>query len=245
MLILGNLKSYLSSTEELDGLIRVANKLASKTKHELVLAPTFSHLGYAAAKKHNFELAAQDISLYGPGAHTGEVSGETLKDLGATYVLVGHSERRALGEGNEVVAQKVSRALEAGLKVVLAIGETDRDTHGNYLAFITEQLLSALGPHDDADLKKIILAYEPVWAIGKDAGEAIDTHELEEMSLFIRKVIAERISESYAKKVKIIYGGSVSAENVENLILPHIHGFLPGRASSTPETLTALLKEVE
>lgn len=242
MLFIGNLKSYLSETTQIDALTKTLNRLVKQSKHEIVLAPSFPHLGYLAAKKHDFALAAQDISLYEEGAHTGEVTGETLRSLGASYVLIGHSERRAMGESNEVISQKVSRALESGLKVILAIGEEERDTHGNYLSFITEQLLSVLGKRDIATLKNIILAYEPVWAIGKDADDAIATHDLEEMVLFIRKILAERVDEKYASKVKIIYGGSVSAENVKDLLMPHIHGFLPGRASSTPETFSALIK---
>lgn len=244
MLFIGNLKSYLSEIGQVDTLAKALNRLVKQSKHEIVLAPSFPHLGYLAAKKHDFALAAQDISLYEEGAHTGEVTGESLRSLGVSYVLVGHSERRNMGESNEVISQKVSRALDSGLKVIFAIGEEERDSHGNYLSFITEQLLSVLGKRDPAILKNIILAYEPVWAIGKDADEVITAHDLEEMILFIRKIIAERIDEKYASKVKIIYGGSVSADNVEGLIIPHIHGFLPGRASSTPETFSALIKAV-
>lgn len=244
MLIVGNLKSYITSTSDFDGVMRAANRLSGSKKHTLLMAAPFPYLGRAATKKSKAGLVAQDISVYEPGAHTGEVTAELLCDLGVSHVLVGHSERRALGEGNVVVTQKVKRAIEGGLSVILAVGETQRDLHGNYLAQVKEDIITPLSAIDEKMLRNITLAYEPVWAIGKSADEAITPGDLEEMLLYIRKILYDHFGEQVGKRIKIIYGGSVNAGNVASLIVPHLDGFLPGRASSTADSLTALIKSI-
>lgn len=240
MIIVGNFKSYLTNRDDAESVVKAASKL--RTKHSIILAPSFVHLGYVAAKKHSVELAAQDISIFGGGAHTGEVSADTVANAGANYVIVGHSERRADGETNSIVATKVCQALSAKLKVVLCVGEDERDSHATYLSFITEEITSALKGIKEADFKNIIIAYEPIWAIGKAADEAISTDDLEETVLFIKKVLRESFGEKAMKAVKILYGGSVNAENVKSLMVPGLDGFLPGRASSSKETLKALVE---
>tara|TARA_B100000745_G_scaffold300476_2_gene254640 strand:+ start:396 stop:1130 length:735 start_codon:yes stop_codon:yes gene_type:complete len=243
MIIVGNFKSYLSSKDDAEAVVKAAGKLT--TKHKIILAPSFVHLGYVAAKKAGVALAAQDLSIFEGGAHTGEVSADVISNSGASHVIVGHSERRADGETNSIVATKVCQALSAKLNVVLCVGEESRDAHATYLSFITEQIVSALKGIKEANFKNIVIAYEPVWAIGKESDEAISTDDLEETVLFIKKVLQENFTEKAMKAVKILYGGSVNAENVKSLMVPGLDGFLPGRASSSKETLKALIEAMD
>lgn len=243
MIIVGNFKSYLTNKDDAEAVIKSASKL--QTKHKVILAPSFVHLGYVSGKKTSVALAAQDISLFEEGAHTGEVSADAVANIGASHVILGHSERRAAGETNSIVATKVCQALSARLKVVLCVGEDDRDAHATYLSFITEEIVSALKGIKEADFKNIIIAYEPIWAIGKATDKAIKTDDLEETVLFIKKVLRENFGEKSMKAIKILYGGSVSADNVKGLMVPGLDGFLPGRASSSKETLKALVEAMD
>lgn len=243
MIIVGNFKSYLTNKDDAESVVKAASKL--KTKHKIILAPSFVHLGYLASKKHSVSLAAQDISIFEGGAHTGEVSADVVANAGASHVIVGHSERRADGETNSIVATKVCQALSAKLKVVLCVGEDARDSHATYLSFITEEITSALKGIKEVDFKNITIAYEPIWAIGKATDEAISTDDLEETVLFIKKVLREGFGEKAMKAVKILYGGSVNAENVKGLMVSGLDGFLPGRASSSKETLKALVEAMD
>lgn len=243
MIIVGNFKSYLVRKGDAETVVKAAGKL--KTKHKIILAPSFVHLGYISAKKHKVALAAQNLSIFEGGAHTGEVSADVILDSAAEYVIVGHSERRAGGETNSIVATKVCQALGSKLKVVLCVGEAERDSHATYLSFITEEITSALKGVKENDFKNIIIAYEPIWAIGKSASEAITTDDLEEMTLFIKKIVHENYGEKQAKAIKILYGGSVNAENIKSLMVPGLDGFLPGRASASKETLIALIEAID
>lgn len=243
MIIVGNFKEYLSRFEDVDNVARVVGRI--KTKHEIILAPSFAHLGIIASRKGIKHIAAQDISIFDAGAHTGEVSGATLQNIGATHVIVGHSERREQGEDDHIVATKIQQALRSNLKVILCIGERERDPHGGYLAFLSEQITSALGGVSEKDYKNILIAYEPIWAIGKNADSAITGESLEETVLYIRKILKERVDEKAFAHIKILYGGSVSAINIANLVVPHIEGFLVGRASTHPDSLKELLNALD
>ena len=240
MIIIGNLKSYLSNPKQLDDISRAANQIVKKTKHTLVLAPSFVGLGYLSTKKNAYELAAQDISIYESGAHTGEVNPQTLKNYGAGYVIVGHSERRAMGESNSLIAQKVQQIIGNNLKPVICIGEEERTAHATHLAYITEQITTALDGLRPKDFNKVSLAYEPIWAISTHGSSTIQPHDLEETVLFIRKILNEHFGDFAARKVKILYGGSVSSETIEPLLVPGIDGFLVGSASRDPDSLKAL-----
>ena len=243
MIIVGNFKSHLTSKEDAEVIAKAVAK--HKTKHTLVLAPSFVHLGYLAGKKIGATLSAQDISVFEEGSHTGEVSAGAISNSGAKYTIVGHSERRAGGETNSIVATKVCQALDAKLKVILCLGEEERDAHATYLAFITEQLVSALKVIKESDFKNIIIAYEPIWAIGKNSKEVITKDHLEETVLFIKKVLHEQFGEKAMKAVKILYGGSVNGQNVQSLVAPGVDGFLVGRASSSKESFLELIDAID
>jgi triosephosphate isomerase len=139
----------------------------------------------------------------------------------------------------------VCQALSSKLKVILCIGERERDSHATYLSFVTEEIVSALKAIKEVDFKNITIAYEPIWAIGKSAEEAITSDDLEEMVLYIKKMLHEHFGEKAAKAIKVLYGGSVDEENVQDLLVPGLDGFLVGRASTSKEALSGLIKALD
>ncbi|MFC1730828.1 triose-phosphate isomerase [candidate division KSB1 bacterium] len=214
------------------GIKQTASRLSNV---QTVIAPPYLYIGELSKlyKGHRISLAGQDVFWEKEGSFTGEISNAMLKDSGATYVIVGHSERRALGESNEDVNQKVLAAVGSGLTVVLCIGESDRDhKNGTHLSFITEQLEVALKDVPKSKLSKIVIAYEPIWAIGKSEIDAMKGDELHETVLFIKKVIANLFGKKLALKIPILYGGSVEKGNTEMLLTDGmVDGLLVGHAS--------------
>lgn len=243
MLIVGNWKAYVDSAKRAKELVVAGKRLAPKGKHTIVVAPSYPHLGlFPKAGKAKFQFAAQDLSEKSGGAATGEVPASTLRDLGVSFVILGHSERRALGETNAVVALKSRQAFGAGLTPILCIGERARDADANYLKELREQITTVFDALMPKDRTKIVIAYEPIWAIGKSAREAITSADLYEMVLYIRKVLASFVPERTAKKIRVLYGGSVEAANISELATHGgVDGFLVGHASVDPKTFTALV----
>lgn len=192
---------------------------------------------------HRMSLGAQDVFWEKRGAYTGEVSADEIKSVGGKFVIVGHSERRAYGETNEIVNKKVIASLKAGLNVILCIGESKRDSHALYLKFLTEELESALSGVSRKELANLIVAYEPIWAIGKSAKDAISSHEMHEMYIFVKKTITEIFDKKSAAKVPVLYGGSAEPDNAEMLLAQsEIDGFLVGRASLNAEKFSKILE---
>jgi triosephosphate isomerase len=178
-------------------------------------------------------------------AGTGSVSAGALCDLGVSSVIVGHSERRALGDGNEVVAKKMKQALASRLRPILCVGEKERDVEGTYLGFLKEQIISALVKVPPELVKLITIAYEPVWAIGKDAKSAATPGDFLEKSIFIRRVIADLYDQKIATMIPILYGGSVDETNASSFLGEgKAQGLLVGRASLDPRSFGAIIKSV-
>jgi triosephosphate isomerase (TIM) len=242
MLIIGNWKAYIETRDDAKELISTGKRLASKTKHRVVLLPPTPFLSLAGAVRTKLSFGAQDISVASAGAATGEVTGRMLKEVGASYVLIGHSERRARGENDALVREKVVRALSAGLVPVVCVGEKARDAHALYLGELRahiDAVMSALLPKDRL---KVVIAYEPIWAIGKSAAEAIRPADLAEMVLYIRKILGQYVPQKDVMKVKVLYGGSVEPGSVGALAKEgKPDGFLVGRASTEPKIFAALL----
>lgn len=246
MLIVANWKAYVDTPAKAKALTACGKRLVARAKHTIVLAPSFPYLGLIiGGRKGKLAYGAQDVSLSTGGAATGEVTAVTLAKLSVTYVIVGHSERRAMGEVDEIVREKVQRALANGLIPILCIGERERDMDARYLAFIRGQLdaiFASLSPRERA---KIVVAYEPVWAIGKSAAEAITAADLAEMVLYIRKVLTSYFPVRSAQKTRILYGGSVEPSNIRDLAVGSgVDGFLIGHASADVSTFTALVKQL-
>lgn len=231
--------------KELGGKTRL---LASKlTKTSVIACVPAIFLPDLAAKRSKVLWGAQDVSVEaGEGAFTGELSAEMLRYAGAAFTLVGHSERRARGESDEVVNKKIRLALSAGLKVIVCLGETERDDHGHYLEPLREQLKLALKGLTKADLKKIIIAYEPVWAVGKKAFNADTPAEFLHHALFIRKTLSDLFDKKLAMQVPILYGGSVDSKNASGFLKEGgADGLLVGRASLKPEEFKKILYVAE
>ena len=206
------------------------------TDVEIVVVPPFPYLAdmYKLTKRGHILVGAQD-SFYKPkGPYTGEVSLSMLKSVGVSYVIVGHSERRALGETNEDVNQKAIAVIKNGMTAIVCVGEKQRDSHGHYFTAVERQLRTALNGLSHAKLKELVIAYEPVWAISKGDGRGhTATHEdAHEMKLFIRKILVDRFGRSAISKVRILYGGSVNEKNAHDFIdSGEMDGYLIGGAS--------------
>jgi triosephosphate isomerase len=211
-----------------------------------VICPAFLHLAELSKSYGGsvFAFGAQDILFETKAPFTGESTPEQLLDLGVKYVIVGHSERRQLGESNEMIAHKVASSINNGIMPILCIGELERDDSGEYLRFVEQQLVECLDKIKKNQLDKIVIAYEPVFAIGK-GHKAITTHEIHQMVIFIKKVLARKFDKKTAMNVPILYGGSVDDENAAD-ILEHaeVRGLLIGRASSNPHTFRDILKSL-
>ncbi len=246
MFIAANWKAYVESADEAKKLFAASKRLATSSKHTIVLAPPTPFLGMLAqGNRSKVAFAAQDISTADKGAHTGETTVATAHSAGATYVIVGHSERRAGGEDNALVAQKLARVLSQGLIPILCVGERERDASSHYLTFLREEISSALTPLSQKKREQVIIAYEPIWAIGKTASESITTDDLTEMVLYLRKLLTDLLTEKKAKSTIILYGGSVEPDNAQSLAQVHgINGFLIGHASADPHTFSQLVKAV-
>ncbi len=243
-MIVSNWKAYVESGSKAKALYAVSAKLAKDGKHELVLAVPAPYIGMLTATA-SVRIAAQDISSGVGGATTGEVTAGLVSELGASYVLVGHSERRAMGETNEIVFTKTQHALAHALIPILCIGERERDEDAMYLKFVRAEIAAVFSGLTQKERAQVVLAYEPIWAIGKTASEAITKDDLQEMVSYIRKVLGDYLPGKGASKIKILYGGSAESANARSLSRDTgIDGFLVGHASVDASSYTALVKEL-
>lgn len=234
--IIANWKMNPENLAEAKKLFLGIKQTASKLKNvQTVFAPPFVYLNELNKlyTGHRIELAGQDVFWEKKGSFTGEISSLMLKDSGATYIIVGHSERRALGESDIDVNRKILTVTKSGLITVLCIGESNRDhKNGTHLSFLTRQLEIALKDVSKNKLSKVIIAYEPIWAIGKDEEEAMKPEELYETVIFIKKVMVNIFGKNSALKVPILYGGSAKKGNTEALLTKGmVDGLLVGHAS--------------
>ncbi len=243
MLIVANWKAYVDDLKRAKALFALSKRLTLRSKLRIVLAPPAPLLGaLAVGNASKIAFAAQDVSATTGGAHTGENVASTFASVGATYAIVGHSERRALGDTNSIATEKVSHALAHGLVPILCIGEQTRDGEGRYLSTLRQEITSVFAPLSLRERKNIVIAYEPLWAINKTAAMAIDVRDLNETVGYIRKVLSEFLPGKSAQELPILYGGSVEPANVRGLVGGSgVDGFLVGHASVDPETFSALV----
>lgn len=243
-LVIGNWKQYISTPQEAKKYLSVFRNKVRTGSPEVWIAPAFTIVSAVSEslKKNAIKVGAQSVSSYTSGAHTGEVSPQMLKAVGAKFAIIGHSERRAIGESDTYIAESLAKTVEAGLSAVLCVGETQRDESGNYFESITSQLTSALAQFPRAYANKLIIAYEPVWAIGKSAEHAMKPGELQEMQIFIRKILADLLGRERAQPIVVIYGGAVEPENAYALLHEGgVAGFLVGHASADPKPFAAIV----
>jgi len=248
MIIAANWKAYVESEAKAKALAAAARRLAAKESRTIVLAPPAPYLGLLAGGKgkKDIALAAQDISDSTGGAATGEITAALLADLGITYAIIGHSERRAMGETDELVASKVQHALAHSITPIVCIGERERDAEATYLHFLRAQIARVFEPLSQKDRMRIVLAYEPIWAIGKSAVDSIQPNDLQEMVLYIQKVLGVYLPGKATGAVPILYGGSVEAGNIRLLAQDSgVSGFLIGHASADVSSFRALVKALD
>jgi triosephosphate isomerase len=183
MLIVANWKAYVQSSEKAKKLFAGAKRI-TKPDIKIVLAPPAPYLGmFAPGNRSKVSIASQDLSLSTGGAATGEITAALLSDLGVTYSIIGHSERRAMGETDASVSEKVQHALANKIIPIVCVGESDRDADAKYLTALRAQLHAVFDPLAPKQRAQVVIAYEPIWAIGKPANEAITPDDLTEMVL--------------------------------------------------------------
>jgi len=242
-IVAGNWKMNCDVTQTYDLLDELKEqKLSSKV--EVIVAPPFTNLQSAnqALLDTDIEVAAQNMHQASHGAFTGEVSAAMLKSVGVSTVILGHSERRAMfWETNEMLAAKVNTALENDMTVIFCFGEEldDRAT-GEHFNVVKTQLAEGLFHIEDQHWKQVILAYEPVWAIG--TGETASPEQAQEMHEFIRGTILDRYNKSIANNVSILYGGSVKPGNAQEIFgKPDVDGGLIGGAALKAQDFAAII----
>ncbi len=245
MIIAANWKMHKTTVDTAEFCRAILQDEEKFTGVEVLICPPYTSLPAAAniLSGSSLKLGAQDLHWEQEGAFTGEIAGPMLTDLGAEYVIVGHSERRhIIGEENSRIRAKVKAALECGLKPILCVGETEaqRET-GSTNKVIKEQLLDALEGIPAGDMAKLVVAYEPVWAIG--TGKAAQPGDADAACSFIRQVLEKDAAAGSAEKVRIQYGGSVKEGNIGTFVdLASIQGALVGGASLEAESFSALIQ---
>lgn len=242
-IIAGNWKMNKTYSEAKDLLNEIA-ALELNSEVEAVVCPPFTNLALAKEllKDTNVEVGAQNAYFENSGAFTGEVSPAFIKDLGVKYVILGHSERREyFGESDELINKKVKAVLEAGLSPILCCGETLEERESNSQeAVVKAQLEVDLKDICECEFGNIVIAYEPIWAIG--TGKTASADDAEEMCAFIRGYVKEAFGENAAEKVRIQYGGSVKPNNVQEIMSKeNIDGALVGGASLEADSFSQLV----
>lgn len=247
-IVVGNWKLGPETREEAVRIFAAVRRAAAPlARTEVALCPPFVFLDAVRNKAgKNVSLGAQDAFFEERGAFTGEISPVMLASVGARFVLAGHSERRSRGDTDEVVARKVAAIAARDLSPILCIGEKIRDQGGAYLAELSRELTDSLARLSARGRKKLLIAYEPVFAIGKNWSDAMRPHEIHETALFIKKILSDLYGKEEAFRIPILYGGSVNFENAQDIIgSGGVDGLLVGRESLAPDNFTALLAAVD
>jgi triosephosphate isomerase len=244
-IIAGNWKMYKTAQEAVAFVTRLKKELGNWDKTEVVVAPPFVALAAVAAclKGTTISLAAQDCFWEEQGAYTGEVSVPMLRDTGCRYVIIGHSERRAyFGETDEQVNKKVRAVLAHDLQPIVCVGESlEQREQGNTFTLVEQQVKKGLEGLAAAAIRQVVIAYEPVWAIG--TGRTATPEQAQEVHAFIRGVVAAISTPAAAEQIRIQYGGSVKPENIDHLMAqPDIDGALVGGASLEVGSFARIVK---
>jgi len=243
--IAGNWKMYKTVGDSVTTAVALKPLVANANHCEVIIAPVFTALKSVADRLEgsNIQVAGQDCATEkNEGAFTGEVAAFMLRDAGCSHVIVGHSERRQYYlENDHLISRKTQAGIAAGLSVIVCIGETlEQRESGKAQDIVSEQIVGSLSGLTASDLDRIILAYEPVWAIG--TGRTATPEQAQEMHAFIRRVFAERYSQAAAEALRILYGGSVKPDNIAGLMKQSdIDGALVGGASLHAESFAQIV----
>lgn len=244
-LIAGNWKMFKTGPEAVETASQLAEACADVTAVDIMIAPAFVSLPLVAnaIDGTTLHLGAQNLHHEKQGAFTGEVSADMLQAAGVEYVIIGHSERRQyFFETDETVNQKIRAAAAKRLKPVLCVGETQAQREsGNTFLTLDKQVSDGLKGLDPEHLQDLVLAYEPVWAIG--TGHTAGPDQVDEVHRYLRSLLGERISPDLARTVRILYGGSVKPDNISELMrIKDVDGALVGGASLDAKTFTEIIK---
>jgi len=243
-LIIGNWKCNPINLEEAREIfVAVKNEMKEIENVEIVICPPFVYLLDLKSISDNLKIGAQDCLWEKSGAFTGAISPLMLKNISCQYVILGHSERRThFEETNEIINKKIKAAFSAGLNVIFCFGETEIEKRKGQTKKVLEvQIKKGLAGVSGKEMGNIVLAYEPVWAIG--TGNPCSPEDTQRTVLFIRKIIADLYPDIIIDNLRIIYGGSVNSENIEKYSLKSgVQGFLVGGASLKPDEFIKIMK---
>lgn len=245
--LVGNWKMAPERISEAQKVAVGTAKITKYFKKQLavIICPPFPYLSLVSKAAKGVRLGAQAVSHNTDVAHTGQVSAPILKQFGVQYCIVGHSESRLAGDTNERVHEQVLRLLDKKIIPIVCVGEQKRDSQGWYLGTVKEQIETALATVPKAALKNIIIAYEPVWAIGNKAERTATPIECQEMVIYIRKILRDRYDEKFSNVPVILYGGSVDEKNAKSFITEgKAQGLLVGRVSLELKRFTALAANI-
>ena len=243
-LIAGNWKMHKTGSQAVEAASQLKSLIEASKDVEVMIAPTFTALHQVAQvlKGSTIALGAQNLYWEKQGAFTGEISSEMLADAGCSHVIIGHSERRQFfGETDARVNRKIQSALSASLIPVFCVGETEVQREaGETISVLDKQVRDGLKDFVFDDLSDLVVAYEPVWAIG--TGKTATREQAQEAHQFIRSLLDTLFGKPFASAVRILYGGSVKPDNVRALMeMPDVDGALVGGASLDPETFSKLV----
>lgn len=241
--VIGNWKMYKTAREATDYLEHLVPQI-EESKINIYLSVPFTSIASAAqyAKETNLIIGAQNMNDAREGAFTGEIAGLMLKEAGAAFVILGHSERRHIfGETDALIHKKVLRALQDDIQPILCIGETAKERTAKRTEEVLEkQLVSALDKVPEEDAKNLIIAYEPVWAIG--TGKTATSKHIQEAHAFCRDVLSEMFGKTRAASIPLLYGGSVNPSNTAEIVAEKdVDGVLVGGASLDPDTFAEII----
>ena len=243
-LIAGNWKMHKTGKQAVEAAKTLKALVAGVTSVEVMIAPTFTALAQVSAEiaSSRIALGAQNMHWEPKGAFTGEIAADMLVDAGCRYVILGHSERRQFfGETDQSVNKKILAAVQSGLSPVFCVGESEAERDaGQTFSILDKQIQKGLETFFSQDLQTLVVAYEPVWAIG--TGKTATTDQAQEVHAHLRAELARMFGADFAGQVRILYGGSVKPSNVKELMaMPDVDGALVGGASLDPETFSQLV----
>ncbi|MEI8337758.1 MAG: triose-phosphate isomerase [bacterium] len=240
-----NPKSFLQAKAILEPIKKAFLRNDFKGKKSIVICPPHAYLGLFEKLPKNISLGAQDLSIYSKGALTGEVGGDMLKSVGVNFCIIGHSERRAMGETPEIISKKITRALENKITPIICFGENKRDIEGQFFADIRSIIEATLAGVSKANASKIVLAYEPLWAISTEGNGAITPELLRETAIFIRRTLSELYGNKIGIKIPILYGGSVNVKNAKDIVIQgEVDGLLIGKVSLNAKEFIQIVSSI-
>ena len=244
-LMAGNWKMYKTADEAAQTAQQLVESVAGVTEVDIMIAPTYTALVpvFEVIQNSPIALGAQNLFWEDEGAYTGEISAPMLKSVGCQYGIIGHSERRQyFGETDETVNKKIQAAIQVGLKPVFCVGETEEERSSEQtLSVLDKQVKKGLEGLVSDQLDTLIIAYEPVWAIG--TGKTATDDQAQEVHQFIRSLVEKNFGTALSDSIRILYGGSVKPDNVAGLMsMPDIDGALVGGASLDAESFSKIVR---